>query len=111
VKNSCCESHVPGHHPRQSARRLALRQIWPWLAIAGTLLVVLAWAASGANWGGPAGQPVADSGPRLILEETFYDFGDVPLNEYVEHNFVYRNVGDQPLIIQGEPKIDLVEGC
>ncbi|NLG50664.1 MAG: DUF1573 domain-containing protein [Chloroflexi bacterium] len=111
MNNSRYTSHTPRHPARRSDRRFALRQIWPWLAIAGALLVALAWAAWGANRGGPTGQPVGDSGPRIAFEETFYDFGDVPLDEYVEHDFVYRNVGDQPLVIQEEPKIELVEGC
>ena len=56
-------------------------------------------------------QLASGSGPHLQFEETSYDFGQVPLNQYVEHDFVYRNVGDQPLVLQKTPKVDLIQGC
>ena len=55
--------------------------------------------------------PVVDEGPRLMFDETSFDFGTVPLDTLVEHDFVYRNVGNAPLVLQDKPEIETVEGC
>ncbi|MFQ5813668.1 MAG: hypothetical protein ACE5I2_10855 [Anaerolineae bacterium] len=55
--------------------------------------------------------PASSEGPRLVFDETGFDFGAVPLDAVVEHSFVYRNVGNAPLVLQDEPAIEAVEGC
>lgn len=55
--------------------------------------------------------PVVDEGPRLVFDETSFDFGAVPLDTLVEHDFVYRNVGNAPLVLQDKPEIETIEGC
>ncbi len=55
--------------------------------------------------------PASSEGPRLVFDETSFDFGTVPLDTVVEHSFVYRNAGDAPLVLQDEPGIETVEGC
>ena len=47
---------------------------------------------------------------KLQLEETNYDFGDVPVGQKVEHDFVIRNTGNGTLIL-GEADVKLLEGC
>ncbi len=55
--------------------------------------------------------PASSEGPRLVFDETSFDFGLVPLDTLVEHSFVYRNAGDAPLVLQDKPEIETVEGC
>ena len=55
--------------------------------------------------------PASTEGPRLVFDETSFNFGTVPLDTVVEHDFVYRNAGDAPLVLQDEPGIEAVEGC
>ena len=55
--------------------------------------------------------PASSEGPRLVFDETSFDFGTVPLDTVVEHSFVYRNAGDAPLVLQDVPGIEAVEGC
>jgi hypothetical protein len=55
--------------------------------------------------------PASSEGPRLVFDETSFDFGTVPLDTLVEHDFVYRNVGNAPLVLQDKPEIETVEGC
>ncbi len=55
--------------------------------------------------------PASSEGPRLVFDETSFDFGAVPLDTLVEHDFVYRNVGNAPLVLQDKPEIETVEGC
>ena len=37
--------------------------------------------------------------PKIQLEETFYDFGEVTEGDKVKHNFKFKNTGNTPLII------------
>lgn len=58
-------------------------------------------------------EPAAASseGPRRVFDETSFDFGTVPLDTVVEHDFVYRNAGDAPLVLQDERQIEAIEVC
>ena len=38
-------------------------------------------------------------GPRLELKETAYDFGQVKEGDIVTHVFIFKNIGDEPLMI------------
>lgn len=38
-------------------------------------------------------------GPRIVLAEPYYDFGRIPADKIVSHNFVFTNTGDQVLKI------------
>ena len=59
-------------------------------------LAALALAAVAAVPGGAE----KISAPRMILEETSFDFQKVKEGEALEHDFVVRNEGDQPLEIE-----------
>jgi hypothetical protein len=39
-------------------------------------------------------------GPNFEFEESEFDFGDLRQGEKAEHNFVFKNTGNQPLIIE-----------
>ena len=55
--------------------------------------------------------PKALGVPRLALNKTEIDEGDVPLDSTVLSEFELTNVGDMPLEITEKPKVELVEGC
>ncbi len=50
-------------------------------------------------------------GPRLAVDRDFIDFGPVPFGRIVRARFHVRNVGDQPLHLEGPPEVVAVEGC
>ena len=50
-------------------------------------------------------------GPRLAVDKELIDFGSVPFERMVEARFRLRNVGDQPLRLAVDPRVEAVEGC
>lgn len=52
----------------------------------------------------------ADSGGRMQIAETSYDFGSVPVDQNVEHSFTIRNTGSGPLSL-GKLDVKRLEGC
>lgn len=98
------------------ARREERILLWGGLVLLGAALIVAWIAFQGRTLLPGAPSPAATEvfkakGPRLVFDETSFDFGPVPLDKLVEHDFVYRNVGDAPVVLQGKPKVELVEGC
>jgi hypothetical protein len=49
--------------------------------------------------------------PKAVLDQTYFDYGDVRFNTPVETVIRVKNVGDEPLNILGEPQVQVVEGC
>lgn len=84
--------------------------VWVGLAVVGLLAVVavLAWQT-----GNSAAPDTADAGgtPKLQVDQTSIDFGDVPVNKRVKASFTLRNAGDQSLVISHSPTAELLEGC
>lgn len=89
----------------------AVRFTWRWAAAAALCLVVggmVAWY----GWGGRTTTPPQVIGaPRLVVDQTAIDEGDVTLGKAIRSAFRLQNVGDQPLQILGEPQVEVVEGC
>lgn len=56
-------------------------------------------------------EPQVTGAPSAEVNTTSVDLGDVTVNTPVQSAFTIRNVGDQPLMILGEPRVELVEGC
>lgn len=50
-------------------------------------------------------------GPRIVVQEESYDYGEVKLEDWVEAVFHVQNVGDAPLTIIGQPAVRTIEGC
>jgi hypothetical protein len=106
-----------GHRSR---KRRANNISWLWAAIAaGVVLVVAAIAlfARGNNSGGattfdPNFQPAVTGAPAVaVLPNDVIDYGDVKLGSTINTVFEVRNVGDQPLVVLGDPQVELVQGC
>jgi len=87
---------------------------WPFVAMGvGALLIIvvgfLAW--NGSNAKKPVATPQVTGGPKLSVDRDSIDFGKLPLDIPVKAEFKLKNVGDQPLAIKGEPRVELVKGC
>jgi hypothetical protein len=96
----------------------------PWLAagVIGILLVIGAVvvlsqgdndkpSSSGSTQIDPDFTPAVTGAPRVSVSQDYIDYGDVKLGTTVTTTFDVRNIGDQPLAILGEPRVELVEGC
>jgi hypothetical protein len=50
-------------------------------------------------------------GPRLLVDKELIDFGPVQFERIVTARFRLRNVGDQPLRLAVDPRVEAIEGC
>lgn len=84
-----------------------------WLWAIGALLILIVGGI--AIWNGLKEQPVVapqvNGSPRLTVEQTLIDEGDVKLGKTIRSVFRLQNVGDQPLQIASNPQVEVVEGC
>lgn len=87
---------------------------------AGVVLLILAVLALVSRQDESPGQQIFDpdfepqvtGAPRLeVLPQDVIDYGDVKLGTTITTVYTVRNVGDAPLVILGEPRVELVEGC
>ena len=104
----------------RSKKRRANNMTWIVMGlIGGAVLVVAAIAlfARGNDNGGekafdPNFQPTVTGAPAVaVVPNDVIDYGDVKLGSTVNTVFKVRNVGDQPLVVLGEPQVELVQGC
>jgi hypothetical protein len=75
-------------------------------AFAGVLalfLLILSGCGSSAT-------VTADTGGRIQIAETSFDFGSVPVEQKVEHEFEVKNVGTGELQM-GQLDVKRLEGC
>src|SRR5512136_1752493 len=92
----------------------AAKSPWPFVVMGvGAVLIIvvglLAWTGSNAKK--PGATPQVTGGPKLSVDRDSVDFGKLPLDQPVRAEFKLKNVGDQPLAIKGEPRVELVKGC
>ena len=66
------------------------------LAVLGGLLLL---AAGGPSFAQDPGAPTKVQGPKILIEETTFDWGRVLHGEVVEHTFKVKNVGTETLRI------------
>jgi hypothetical protein len=88
----------------------------PWLfavmGVGAVLIIVIGFLAwNGSNSKKPSATPQVTGGPKLSVDRDSIDFGKLPLDLPVKAEFKLKNVGDQPLAIKGEPRVELVKGC
>lgn len=94
-----CRIHLI-YRPPSHKRRV----LW-WVGSAAVLLVGLL-----VIWGINL-QSQAKGAPRLAVEQDTFNYGDVKLGITVETVFRVRNVGDKPLLILNQPRLQVIEGC
>jgi hypothetical protein len=95
-------------YPKKSTQARSF-PLWP---VLGAVAVVLVGLGLWLIWGRqPAIPPEVTGAPRLAVDQTVIDEGQVKLAQPVRSTFQLRNVGDQPLHLLGEPVVELVEGC
>lgn len=83
----------------------------PLLIVGGLFAIaVLIIVASAANQR-PAYTPQVSGAPRAQIDQTQIDHGTVAFEQQVESVFRLKNVGDRPLTILGEPRVELLQGC
>jgi hypothetical protein len=118
------------HHQRSRATHRQKKSwksnkvLWIGVAIIAILSGIILFS-SGTQGNTPANQtipnfgnrPIADftpsagDAPRIEVLQDTLDFGDVEYNNPVNAVFYVRNVGSQPLIIEEDPQIEVIEGC
>lgn len=89
----------------------AIRFTWRWVAAAVLFLLVggiVVWYGLGRRTATP---PQVTGTPRLAVDQSTIDEGDVKLGKSIRTAFRLQNVGDQPLQILGEPQVEVIEGC
>jgi hypothetical protein len=80
------------------------------LAVAVILVVLL--TSNSTRPGSTTTFPIkVTNAPAAEVDQSVVDHGSVSFNTPVESVFRVRNVGDKPLLIFGEPEVELVEGC
>jgi hypothetical protein len=77
----------------------------------GVIVVIVAIVAVITGNSGKPFEPEVSGSPRAEIDKTTVDHGSVPFGQYVESVFRVRNVGDKPLVILDEPRVELVQGC
>ncbi|MHB9052928.1 MAG: hypothetical protein ACYC5F_02910 [Thermoleophilia bacterium] len=79
------------------------------MAISGAVALILLVTAL-AGCGSESASLATDTGGRLQLAQTSFDFGSVPVNQQVEHEYGIKNVGSGTLQL-GQPLVKRLEGC
>jgi hypothetical protein len=106
---------------RRSNRRKANNNMqWIIGGLAGGAVLIIAALVLGVFQGDdsaspqpfdPNFEPEVTGAPSVAVDQEVIDYGDVKLGTTVTTVFNVRNVGDEPLQILGEPRVELVEGC
>lgn len=86
----------------------------PWLipvvALAGIILTAILTFVFNSQQRTPF-VPEVEGAPHAEVSNTVIDHGEVKFEQPVASVFRIRNVGDQPLTIVSEPRIELIQGC
>lgn len=85
--------------------------IWlPLLIVAGVALVGVALLSDNRP-AAPVFIPEVTGAPALMVDKETVDLGVVPLGQTVEVKFEVSNTGDQLLVFNQAPYIEVVKGC
>ena len=87
-----------------------LRPRWILPATLLTLVVLIASAVFLLTRGKPY-MPEVTGRPSGVVNQDYFDYGDVKGGTWIETTFKIKNVGDQPLNVLNEPYVELIEGC
>lgn len=99
-------------NPPKSAQHNRPRWLLPVIFGIAALAIVAAvvWLVQGRQTAVTYTPEVAGQ-PSAVIDQTAFDYGDVKLGSTVETVFHVKNVGDRPLTFQGEPRVEVREGC
>jgi len=81
------------------------------VVVVGAIVVVVAIVAAMTGNRRESFEPEVTGAPRAELDQTSIDHGSLRFEQPVESVFTVRNVGDQPLTILSEPRVELLQGC
>lgn len=96
---------------RRRSRASLNRTVPMVVAAVGVLVIGGALLLLNQN-GTPRGyKPAFTGGPRVEVAQEVFDYGEVLVNTTIQTDFEIRNVGDQPLKIEGVPVVEVREGC
>ncbi len=86
---------------------------WLWLVLGALVLAggAFVMVLAGRNGQASSYKPETTGSSRVSVSQDKIDYGDVKLGSTINTVFDVRNVGDQDLVIQGEPRVEIVEGC
>ena len=102
------------HRPKPSAntqsRPRRLNLLIPGALVLAVLVGLTTWYLL------PRQSPLSDAaqyrgGPRLAVDKESIDFGTVRFNKMVDARFLLKNVGDQPLKLAVDQRVEAIEGC
>lgn len=105
---------------RRSKKRSQNGMKWILAGIAGGIVMIIAALALASRQENAPGQTLFDpnfepkvtGAPRVeVVPGDVIDYGNVKLGTTINTVYTVRNVGDEPLVILGEPLVELVEGC
>jgi len=81
------------------------------LVVAGLAVVaVIFWLVQGRQ-GSVAYTAEVTGRPYAAIDQTTFDYGDVKLGSTIKTVFLVKNTGDRDLLFQGEPRVEVIEGC
>ncbi len=108
------------HRKARAVRKTTAPRIQPvWLAMIGAalvggvllLIIGLINRSGGNSSADPNFKPEVSGAPRVAVAQDTVDHGNVKLGNTIETDFQVRNIGDKDLVILGEPRVEVVEGC
>lgn len=110
------QGRPPAKPPATTASSSTQRWLAPLLLVGAGVALLVALAAllqgfQSANSPAANVTPQVTGGPSVSFERTFFEYGDVKFNTPIETIISLRNVGDQELVLAGEPRVEVVEGC
>jgi hypothetical protein len=92
-------------------QRLSKPIVLGFVLVASGLALLLASGVLSGSSSNAVESPATVEGPRLVFTEQVADYGDVPIEETIDHSFEFTNTGDAPLVIDGKPTVQTVAGC
>ncbi|MBI2529094.1 MAG: hypothetical protein HYV93_24300 [Candidatus Rokubacteria bacterium] len=92
---------------QESTPRPSPRRGWRWAASGALALITV--VASAFWWS--AGSPDAVGQPRLVVDRTDVDLGDVRFETPARVLFTLTNAGDAPLHLKEVPRVLAKAGC
>lgn len=109
-------------HAKKSRRRSKRRgnnMTWIVAGFAGAVVMIIAALVLVSRQNDTPGQttfdpdfePEVTGAPRVAVTQDVIDYGEIKLGTTVNTVFNVRNTGDETLVVLGEPRIELMEGC